>query len=312
MTIKIPSIKAWFLSRIPVQSRLTLNRHTVYILPTQEGIIFAAILLLMLAGAINYNNSLLFISTFFFISIAIYSMYQTQQNLLNIQVSKGNCQPVHAGNNALFPLQLKQTQQDCKYSIALSLQQTTHITDIPFEHSITITLPYPAEKRGYLSLPKVTISSNYPLGLFRAWSYIYLDQSCLVYPAPNKHYAVTHHDLSHTTEGLAGLEAGSDEFATLRTYQLGDNLHHVHWKSVAKQQKMFTKQYYNTQSKQIWINWNSYPNLSIEEKLSAMTAALLYAEQHGLQYGLQLPNKTIMINQGFSHLHACLKVLALY
>ena len=43
----------------------------------------------------------------------------------------------------------------------------------------------PRERRGWLPLGRVMLETRFPLGLFRAWSYVEPDSRCLVYPRPD-------------------------------------------------------------------------------------------------------------------------------
>src|SRR5690349_25103785 len=46
------------------------------------------------------------------------------------------------------------------------------------------SLAVPAERRGWLALGRVMLETRFPLGLFRAWSYVEPESRCLVYPRP--------------------------------------------------------------------------------------------------------------------------------
>ncbi|MFH7346882.1 DUF58 domain-containing protein, partial [Pseudomonas syringae pv. tagetis] len=45
-----------------------------------------------------------------------------------------------------------------------------------------LELTLPGEKRGWLQAPRLRIESVFPLGFFRAWSWLDLEQSALIYP----------------------------------------------------------------------------------------------------------------------------------
>ena len=71
------------------------------------------------------------------------------------------------------------------YDLGLSIgDQDAVEVDIDARTSKVATLGYPATRRGWLPLPRVTIETTWPLGLIRAWSYAAPELACLVYPAP--------------------------------------------------------------------------------------------------------------------------------
>ena len=54
----------WLKRRIPPASRLTLSHRQIFIVPTRAGLALLLLLLIMLIGAINYQNSLVYGVTF--------------------------------------------------------------------------------------------------------------------------------------------------------------------------------------------------------------------------------------------------------
>src|SRR5215813_5264447 len=96
-----------FQLRGPEAGIIVLVQRRVFILPTGHGVIFAAVLLLMLTGSINYNLSLGFILTFLLASLQVNGMIYTFRNLANLRVSGGRARPVYAGDTAHFMVNLE-------------------------------------------------------------------------------------------------------------------------------------------------------------------------------------------------------------
>ena len=75
--------------RLPALTRLKqpetlpirLDRHRIYVLPTRFGILFSAVLLVMLLGALNYNNNPALLLTCLLGGVAINSMLGAFRNL---------------------------------------------------------------------------------------------------------------------------------------------------------------------------------------------------------------------------------------
>ena len=80
-----------------------LNRKRIYILPTRQGLAFATAIVVMLAGAMNYNNSLAYVLTFLLVSLALVSLLHTYRNLAGLRISARPAPPVFAGASARFP-----------------------------------------------------------------------------------------------------------------------------------------------------------------------------------------------------------------
>ena len=68
---------------------LCLTSRRLYILPTWSGLVFAALLLGLLVGAINYGVSLVYLFTFWFVGLAVVGMLHTQRNLSGLVLHGG-------------------------------------------------------------------------------------------------------------------------------------------------------------------------------------------------------------------------------
>jgi len=184
-------------------------------------------------------------------------------------------------------------------------------TDIEANGGQAVQLAVPTARRGLLKLDTITISSSYPLGLFRAWSYLQLEMQCVVYPRPAAHTAApagqgTEHGPNPTHM------RGTEDFIGLRSYAIGDSLRHVHWKAIARGQAMMTKQFGDTEADTLWLEWDGLVGLDAEARLSVLCRWVVDAERDGVRYGLRLPGQVFTPDIGPEHRHQCLQALALY
>jgi uncharacterized protein (DUF58 family) len=60
------------------------------------------------------------------------------------------------------------------------------------------------------------------------------------------------------------------------------------------------------------LDWDSLPELSVEERLAQLTRWCLDAAADRRSFGLKLPTHTVPLGGGDKHLHACLEALALF
>lgn len=328
----LAKLKSWLLKRVSHQDSALLSSKSIYILPTREGIIFAVLILIILAAAINFNNSLVFFFTFLLAGIGLVSMHMTQQNLLGLQFSMAHVKPVFCYQTISLPLAIKQLSQQknlssklSNYSIAVQFSNTglsntghslssdallAELVDIPFKDKTILHLSHATSQRGQFELSPITISSCYPLGLFRAWANIQLNCDAIVYPNPAPPFLHKPQSGSNS-EGQGSLGRGFDDFSGFKTYQPGESLKHIHWKAYAREQGLLSKTFSGANNHEYWLNWNELSG-DIEQRLSQLCRLIIDAETQGDRYGLVLPDKTINISQGEAHQHQCLKVLALY
>ncbi|WP_197722823.1 DUF58 domain-containing protein [Sulfurivermis fontis] len=290
---------------------VTLDRRRIYILPTRQGLLLGAVLLAILLGAINYDNGLAFALVFLLTGLGVVSILHTWRNLLGLRLEAGRCPAVFAGETARFPVGVHNDGGEVRPAVILQAAHGSEAMADMGPGTQWVELARPAPRRGRLPLGRITVATRFPLGLFRAWSPLELAMDCLVYPAP-----APQRGLPPDQPGTAGSGGergqGHDDFAALRPYHAGDSLRHVHWKAVAREQGMHTKQFAGEAAQELWLAWELLPGVAPEARLSRLCRWVLEADAAGLAYGLRLPDRTIAPDFGPAQRRRCLEALALY
>jgi len=289
-----------------------LNNRRVYILPTKQGLVFAILLLAMLLGSINYNNNLGYILTFLLASLGVIAMLMTYRNLLYLRVGPALPSTVFAGKPVRIPVQVDNHRYADRYAVEYHLPKAIPVSgDFAANSQSTMLLPITFSKRGLQALPRFIVATTFPLGLFRAWSHIELQQTVLVYPQPG-HDKVLPVTAAGKREGDQQHAAGNEDFEGLRNYQHGDSFYRIHWKSAARHHVLQTKQYIGNASSELWIDWKDSRYEDIEKRISQLTQWVLLASSLGMPYGFRIPGTEYALSTGLSHRNHCLKALALY
>ncbi len=282
---------------------IILTQRRIFILPTRQGLALAFVLILMLLGDINYNLSLGYVLTFLLAMMAVLSMLHAFRNLAHLEISAGRAAPVYCGDVARFPLYFKSRLP--RYQLVLGKAHKVCF-DVPARQTTEIFFPLPAQKRGWLEPGKITIYTEFPLGLFHAWSYLHFDARCLVYPKP-----LMAAPLPVSADGTRGM-AGDEDFAGLRTYVPGDAEACIAWKAYARGQGLLVKQFSTRAGGELWLDIKDASDADLEGKLSRMTRWVLDAESQGLRYGLRLADENIPAGNGTAHRELCLRRIALF
>jgi uncharacterized protein (DUF58 family) len=297
---------------------VTLDRQHLYILPTRGGIGFAVLLAAMLLTSLNYAISLGFALTFLLAGIGMACMWMAYRNLLDLQVSAGPVEPAFVGGCAVFTLHVDNQDAAARIGIEAntpradaSLQTTALTLDGISRGALAVRLP--AIRRGRIALPRVTLSSRFPFGLFRVWSYADLALSTIVYPAPEARpppLPLTPQP-DDADEGSATV-ASDDGIDQLRKYRPGDPLHRIAWKHSARTGKWLSRSGHTPQQPSCWIDWHALPSaMDTEARLSRLCAWVLAAGDVA-EIGLRLPGIEIAPGRGAAHVRACLEALALW
>lgn len=286
---------------------LRLNQRRIYVLPTTAGMLYASTLLLMLVGSINYNLSLGYALTFLLAGLGIVAIVQSFRNLSGLELAPARHEAGFAGEQVHFGVQLisQRPRGGLQLQLADGAPAISHVHDQDM-----LRLALPARQRGWQSMPRLTISSSWPLGLVRAWSYARFDERCLAYPAPAADTP------AWPVVGGSGRRHNPDDpddFFGLRAHRSSDLPQHVAWKASARLEgQLLSKQFAAEQGEAQWFDLAQTPGATLEEKLSVLTRWVLDAHTARQPYGLRLNSRSVGPSAGVDHLHACLQALALH
>jgi uncharacterized protein (DUF58 family) len=301
----------WAFRRTVETGMVVLNQRRIYILPTRQGIGFALLLVLMLLGDINYNLSLGYTLTFLLATAGGMSMLHAFRNMAQLEIHAGYVEPVFVGENAQFVFHFNNPSSLARYQLQLH-DDAEHRTifDLPSQQATAVQIAIPAKQRGWLDSGRLSLYTEYPFGLFHAWTYIHFDVRCLVYPKPAPAQALPSIS-AQNGEGKA-ISSGDEDFSGLRNYVAGDALPRIAWKTLAREQALQVKQFSAPQGQSLCLDWTQLGNLGSEAKLALLTRWVIDAEAQSLHYGLRLPLLELPPAQGSSHRANCLRALALF
>lgn len=286
-----------------------LDGRRVFILPTRTGLGYAVLLLVMLLGAINYSNNLIFALTFLLAGLGMVAMLHTYRNLAQLQLRAGQGRPGFVGEPLGFQVWLRSTDGRPRQALELrTVEGDTAMAEAGRE-AVSVWLHRPAARRGANRLGQVTISTRFPLGLFHAWSRVDFAHSELAYPSPAPP-GPPPPELADTTALAGDLSAGTEDFRGLRHYRPGDSLRQIHWKSLARGQEPLTKEFGAARTPLCWLDFAATPEADTEARLRRLCRWVLDAERAQLGYGLRLPGQTWPPARGDAHRDRCLAALA--
>jgi uncharacterized protein (DUF58 family) len=296
----------------PERGRIVLYQRRVYVLPTRHGISFAVALILMLVGSINYNLSLGYVMTFLLAGMAIVSILHTFRNLAHLAIDAGRVDDVFAGETAQFEIHIHNDRADARRDIWIRCEDAPDRQSIPAERTLSVRIPVRAARRGWLQLPRVTLETTYPLGMFRAWSYVQPDMRALVYPQPDAAPLPPPSPNQDRGDSI-NVGGGNDDFSGLRGYQPSDSPRHIAWKAVARGDTMLTKSFMGRAGEEMIFDWSQLPDhLDLEARLSRLARWVLLADDAGMSFSLRLPGENISMGMGEEHRRRCLRALALH
>ena len=302
--------RRFFQGEQAVEGSIVLTHRRIFIIPNKRGMGFFILLCVQLIASINYNNSLGFFLTFLLGGIATLGTLYGFRNLAGLSVRAGHPTPVFAGDSAQFTLSIDNPTQTPRIAIHVGLRHgPQQELDLAPGVCLPVAVAFAATQRGWLELPSVVLSSEFPLGLFHAWSPVRFNLRLLVYPRA----ALDNIPFPTAPGGEGGQRfATNDDFHGFQSYQPGDSLRRIHWKGVAKGQGVHVKEYKGEETNQLYLDWLQTPGFDVETRLSRLCRWVLEAERMGMTYGLRLPGTDIKPASGQAQLRVCLERLALY
>lgn len=287
-------LQQWIAKRFQVEGSKILLQKDVLVFIYKQGFLYLVLIVITFIAGINYANNLILGFCFLISAILCISFYLTFKQLHGLQIELVAAEVGQVDQPLILKILLKQSTQTVRY-LRLNWQEQEHFLYLD-QTQQSLELAVLPEQRGRYELDALKIYATYPLGLVRAWTYLYPQQE--VWIAPKATDWQKEHKLQPTPA-----QDSLDEFKELRTFQYGDSYQNVAWKQVARGQgfliKMFEAQ---TSHQHLDIDYQHIPALGHEQKLSLMMGLIEQCEQSGNDYAVILPHARLESGQGQSQL----------
>ncbi len=293
--------------RQPEPLPIALHSRRVYVVPNRFGLFFGITLVGMLLGALNFNNNGALLLTFLVAGAAQLSLHRTVANLRGLKLDSLQAAPVHAGETLLVALNFGVSRPAARPRIRVVRADEGLIADLGPEGG-TIALHMASTKRGWQPVGRLTVSTEYPFGLFHAWSVLNPDHPVLVYPHPEP--VAPPLPRASADERGPQLRHDGEDWYGLRSYRVGDPPRLIAWKATAKQDRLLVKEFAEPRAAEVTLAWSELGALDYEARISRLTRWVLDASAQNLAFKLVLPETTLGPARGATHATRCLRELA--
>jgi uncharacterized protein (DUF58 family) len=302
-------LEGWARPRGPEALPVRFDRRRVYVLPTAFGLFFGVLLLAMGIGALNYNNNPALLLCLLLAGAANTSLLAAHLQLTGLAVDAVGAEPVPAGTP--LHVRLHANAPPGRERRGLSVEYGALSTSLSLvDGQGQAVLAVPTERRGWLQLERLRISTTRPLGLARAWAWVWPEAPLLVYPTPEAHGPP--------------LPTGSGDHANMRPHPAGEELHHLRqyrrgdarraiaWKPSARRGTLLVREYEQPRGVDVLLDWRQLRGMDDEARIRRLARWVDEAEREGRRSTLLLPaHPPIGPASGTAHRHACLRALAL-
>lgn len=284
-------------------------RH-VFVLPTRFGWAFGFMMIFMALGGLNFNNNMALMLVFLLVTVAQLTTLIAYRNLSGLRIDSIHAEPVFCGESAHFKVFISNGNERQRFAVQAGFREAQDCKDFKLNACESFHLKHPTLTRGWLEMPSFRLETRFPLGLFKAWSWVFPQTRCLVYPSPANHAP----PLPKTGHGESGrsLKGDGDQVHGLRKYRPGDSIHRVAWRASARHDKLYSLEMETPREEACELDWDLLKGGDVETRLSILTAWVIAADHKQLKYSLKLPDESIPIGIGIGHRTRCLEMLALY
>ncbi len=308
-------VLSWVKKRVhakrgPMTPPFELEYRHIFVLPTKFGWGFGVMLVFMALGGLNFNNNMALMLVFMLATIAQLTTLIAYRNLSGLKLDNIHCEPVFCGEDARFQVFVSNQNVRQRFAIQAGFKQAQDCRDFKLNSCESFILKRPTLTRGWLEMPSFRLETRFPLGFFKAWSWIFPQTRCLVYPAPARRAP----PLPNTGHGQSGraVKGDGDEVHGLRKYQAGDSIQRVAWRASARHDELYSMEMETPREEACELDWDLLKGGDVETRLSILTAWVIAADHKQLSYSLKLPGTTLPAGIGASHRTRCLESLALY
>lgn len=296
--------------------RWKLFRHSkVYLLPTRFGIVYIFVLLAMLLVAASYANNLVYLLSFILISTMIASLIKTHYNLKGVVVRRIEVHSNHVDEDLEFVIYLSSMSHEAKLGLHVNLKaggvkilKPGYLTILEPSEQAPITIVAKGASRGAFDMSHVRIESEFPIGLWRAWSVFKQEIRYCVYPKRLGKQALP--EPTRLVENLNSKTYGSDDFTDHRAFQDGDSYRHIDWKARARGLPLLVKRFTGGDEALRVLDLAKVRSENLETRLMQLSAWVDQCNQMQKPFGLKLPGVNIEPNIGLLHYKRCQESLA--
>lgn len=268
-------------------------------LPTKSGWMFAALVALLLIGAINFQNNLGFLMAFGLITLGFLSLLRSGINLSNIQLQIDPPQPIQANSdNARLAVTVRSHQPLEGLLFRPKWPSAKTKTIVRCDRVSHVSLPVPPLLRGIHKLPDIEFGSMYPLGwviLRGRWRPL---MELTVYPIP----------VEPRTE-MIHRQRGNQSDLMVREYQRGDRPAQIAWKKSKSVHHLVTVTP-DSIDQHAHVSDASYRRVSKEMMLSYLTWEILEHFKNKQPWSFEFQGTLLDSASSTIHRDQCLRMLA--
>jgi uncharacterized protein (DUF58 family) len=271
--------------------------------------------LLLGVAAVNTGNNLLFLIVSAMLGFMAVSGILGWLNIRGLSVSVQLPDELYAGTQTLANIRLENKKKflpSFLITAAVSGSPTSFIMldpGIPQDSSLLLAF----KERGLQSVPRVVISSPFPVNFFVRFTVATVIDSFTVFAAPRANSApFPGGKPGYGQESASSVKGYEGDLSKISDYRGGESLKLIHWRLSAKHEVFKVKELTATADEPVLLELDLVPGGNLEERLGYCTYLVNRWVKAGRPVGLKLGERLIAPASTRLHRLKLLRELAVY
>ena len=298
----------WQNRRLPPVKQIRLTQRQVFIFLSKEGGLFGLMMVAIFIAGVNYANNLILGLCFFLGSVLIIVVHHTFNNLSGLLLEAVDASDSEAGTVTNYRIRITPHGRHVPRQIQLEWDGQTRVLD-HIDRPTLVAFQLETPVRGRFLPPRLGVSTVYPLGILRAWTYVRFSEPAWVSPIPIEGVLQGSRVMSGEDDEAAVRVAGQDEFDELRTFVEGESLARVSWGHLARGQGVLTKRFSDAVGREQLLDYDAMSG-GHELRLSQLAYWVKRLTEEQVAFELKVREQSVPLGMGFAHQAAALRFLA--
>jgi uncharacterized protein (DUF58 family) len=289
-----------------------LRHRRIYILPTRRGLAFLATLGMTLLTSLNYSLSLGFAATFMLAGTARHgARAHVPQSVRHRVAAARRRRNLRRRRHALHPRAGGRGNASIRRGARGARLRPVTVDVVP-DSALPVALEVLTPRRGRIVLGRITLSSEFPMGLWHAWAYVHFPLAGIAFPTPEVNppplpigvFGQEDASLTH------GTTRTSPDFArTSPVIRCSESLGSP-WPAAPDGTRNSSRAA-TAEAASTSPGIRSPASLPAQKKIARLTAWVLAAERAARPFALHAPGIALAAGQGRDHRRVALTALAL-
>jgi uncharacterized protein (DUF58 family) len=302
--------EARLIRRAPLKENNQVSSKRIYIFLTKEGGLICLLIAALFLAGVNYANNLVLGLCFFLSSVLVVSLHFTHAQINHVTLKVLSFEPAEAGRNNPVMLEIS-ARGSSRPSIELGWVNHAPTRIALGSKPLRVTLPL-THTRGISELPALKVSSDYPLGLIRSWSYVRFTQTSWAWPSQVR---------ASIPEGVIGgasvfaqmstKSSASEDFDQLKPYVAGESQARISWRHYAQRSELLSRHFTADAGVQMVLDYDEFQGVRHEARLRQLSFLVHKLSNQGHRFALKLSDDQLAMGGGATHRDSALKLLAL-